>query len=185
MKLAKRLIITGIIVILMFSLIKVLKLQNIFLEKMYPLEHTEYVEQYAEQFGVDQYYIYSIIKSESNYDSQANSSKGAKGLMQLLPSTAQEIASELKIEITEEDLYTPELNIMLGTKYFSNLKQVYQNEMLALAAYNAGPGNVTKWITDGTIKKDGTDVENIPFKETNMYVRKIVQNYKIYKELYN
>ena len=185
MKLAKKLIIIGIIIILIFSLIKALNLQNIILKQIYPLEHTEYVEKYAKQFGVDPYYIYSIIKAESNYDSQAGSIKGAKGLMQLLPSTATEIASELEIQITEEELYTPELNIMLGTKYFANLMQAYQNEMLALASYNAGPGNVAKWITEGIIKKDGTDIENIPYKETNMYVRKIMQNYKIYKELYN
>ena len=185
MKLTKKLFILFIIIILVFSLAKILKIENIFLEKMYPIEHQEYVEQYAEQFGVDPFYIYSIIKAESNYDSSASSSKGALGLMQLLPATATEIAESLGVEITEEAIYNPEINIMLGTKYFSNLLKAYGNVMLALAAYNAGPGNVTKWISEGEIKKDGSDIENIPYKETNMYVRKIVQNYRIYNELYN
>lgn len=185
MKLAKKLCILFIIIILVFSLVKILKLENIFLKRIYPLEHQDYVEQYAEQFGVDPFYIYSIIKAESNYDTNANSPKGAQGLMQLLPTTANEIAESLGLEITEEAIYNPKINIMLGTKYFSNLVKAYGNVMLALAAYNAGPGNVTRWISEGDIKKDGSDIENIPYKETNMYVRKIVQNYKIYNELYN
>lgn len=83
-------------------------------------------------------------------------------------------------------LYDPDKNIMLGTKYFSNLIKQYEgNYMLAITAYNAGIGNVKRWIEKGTIKEDGSDVENIPFKETNTYVRKIVRNYKIYKELYS
>ena len=107
--------------------------------------------------------------------------------MQLLPTTANEIAESLGLEITEEAIYNPKINIMLGTKYFSNLSRSIMGIVYAqhLAAYNAGPGNVTRWISEGDIKKDGSDIENIPYKETNMYVRKIVQNYKIYNELYN
>ena len=153
--------------------------------RIYRKEYTEYVVKYSEQYGVEENLIYALIKAESNYDTNANSPKGAQGLMQLLPTTANEIAESLGLEITEEAIYNPKINIMLGTKYFSNLVKAYGNVMLALAAYNAGPGNVTRWISEGDIKKDGSDIENIPYKETNMYVRKIVQNYKIYNELYN
>ena len=185
MKLAKKLLILFIIIILIFSLIKIVKVQNIFLKKMYPLEHEEYVDKYSEEFGVDKYYIYAIIKAESNYDVQAQSSKGAMGLMQLLPTTATEVANNLEIKLLEGTLYSPEINIMIGTKYFANLHKIYNNEMLAIAAYNAGPGTVNKWIADGSIEEDGTNIENIPYKETNMYVRKIINNYNIYKQLYN
>ena len=154
------------------------------LEKIYPMEYNQYVEKYAKQFDIDEKYIYSIIKAESNYELKANSVKGAIGLMQLLPETAEEIAKGLGIEFKKEDLYNPEINIMIGTKYFSNLLKIYDNTMLALAAYNAGPGNVSRWIENGSIKNDGTDIENIPYKETNMYVRKIIQNYRIYEKLY-
>ena len=106
---------------------------------MYPLKHQEYVEKYAKEFEVDPYYIYSIIKAESDYNENANSPKGAQGLMQLLPATASEIANELELELIEGALYNPELNIMFGTKYFSKLLENYQNVMLTLAAYNAGP----------------------------------------------
>ena len=85
----------------------------------------------------------------------------------------------------EFELKDPETNIELGTKYFVSLLEYYDmNYNLAIAAYNAGIGNVAKWINNGTIKEDGSDIENIPFRETNNYVRKILKNYKVYKELY-
>lgn len=139
MKLAKKLLILIIITILLFSLIRILKVQNIILENIYPIEYEEYVEKYSKEFNVDKHYIYSIIKAESNYDEEAESSKGAIGLMQLLPTTATEIANKLEIKLEEGILDNPDLNIMIGTKYFSDLLKMYDNEMLALAAYNAGP----------------------------------------------
>ena len=75
--------------------------------------------------------------------------------------------------------------IKIGTKYLSELLQKYDgNYYLAVAAYNAGIGTVDKWIQEGTIKKDGSDIENIPYKETNNYVRKIIRDYGIYQKLY-
>ena len=68
----------------------------------------------------------------------------------------------------------------MGTKYISILIQKYNNINLALTAYNAGSGNVDNWINDGTLKSDGSDIEKVPFTETNNYVRKILRDYKIY-----
>lgn len=106
--------------------------------------------------------------------------------MQLMESTALEEAEEANQEITViESLYNPEINIKIGTKYYAKLIKKYDgNTLLALAAYNAGIGNVDNWIKNGIIKEDGSNIENIPFKETNSYVRKIVRDYKIYKQLY-
>ena len=103
-----------------------------------------------------------------------------------MDTTAGEIAEKLEIPYAKkESLYNPELNIRLGAKYFSNLMKEYNNkELLALTAYNAGIGNVKKWVEQGIIQQDGSDIENIPFKETNNYVRKIVRDYRIYEELY-
>lgn len=103
-----------------------------------------------------------------------------------MESTALEEAEEANQEITvTESLYNPEINIKIGTKYFAKLIKRYDgNTLLALVAYNAGIGNVDNWIKKGIIKQDGSDIENIPFKETNSYVRKIVRDYKIYQELY-
>lgn len=155
------------------------------LKKVYVTEYNEYVEKYSKQYNVDKYLIYAIIKAESNYDENAESNKGAKGLMQLMYSTAKDVAKSLDIEINEKSIMDPDINIKLGTKYISQLLDKYDNCIeLALAAYNAGSGTVDSWIKDGTLKDDGSDIENIPYKETNNYVRKILRDYEIYKLLY-
>ena len=92
---------------------------------------------------------------------------------------------QVKYGLSEFNLNDPETNIMLGTKYFTKLVAYYDgNYNLAITAYNAGIGTVARWIDEGIIKADGSDIENIPCKETNNYVRKIIKNYKVYKDLY-
>lgn len=186
-KFSKKLIMILLILgILFFILFYVIKIQDIILKKIYPLKYSEYIEKYANENEVDPLLIYSIIKAESNFEKNVVSSSNAIGLMQLLPETAEEIANQQGYDyIAKESLYNPEINIQIGTKYFTNLMKMYKNCIpVALAAYNAGIGNVEKWIQNGTIKKDGSDIENIPFKETNNYVRKILRDYEIYKKLY-
>lgn len=177
---------TGIILILIGFIILILKPQNMILKKLYKLEYSEYVYKYANENNIDPYLIFSIIKAESNFERNIQSSSGAIGLMQLMESTAVEMGNEIGEEVViKEALYNAEMNIKIGTSYYAYLVKRYDgNEHLALAAYNAGIGNVDRWIEEGTIKEDGSDLENIPFKETNNYVRKIIRNYKIYKELY-
>lgn len=185
-KITKIVIAISVIVIILILLFGVIKIQNIVLKKIYPTTYSEYVYKYSEEYGVDPILVFAIIKAESNFNPNVVSSSDAIGLMQLMEKTAEEIARKQEIKFVEgETLYNPELNIQLGTKYFSNLMKEYQNNhLLALTAYNAGIGNVKRWIEQGIIKEDGTDIENIPFKETNNYVRKILRDYKIYKELY-
>ena len=150
------------------------------LTKVYKLEYTEYVKKYANEYNVDEYLIYAIIKAESNFEPNAESHRGAKGLMQLMYSTAEDISKRIGIELNEDNILEPDININLGTKYISMLIQKYNNINLALAAYNAGSGNVDGWIEKGTLKSDGSDIENVPFTETNNYVRKILRDYEIY-----
>lgn len=158
---------------------------NEILKTLYKTNYSEYVEKYSKEYKVDSLLVYSIIKAESNFNEGATSDRGACGLMQLMDNTAKEIADNEVIDYESgTTLYNPEKNIMLGTKYYSDLKEQFKNDAIALAAYNAGSGNVQKWIDDGIIKSDGSNIENIPFKETNTYVRKILNDYKIYKEIY-
>lgn len=154
------------------------------LTKVYKLEYTEYVKKYANEYNVDEYLIYAIIKAESNFEPNAESHRGAKGLMQLMYSTAEDISKRIGIELNEDNILEPDININLGTKYISMLIQKYNNINLALAAYNAGSGNVDGWIEKGTLKSDGSDIENVPFTETNNYVRKILRDYEIYINIY-
>lgn len=164
----------------------ILKIQNFILKKIYKTDYSEYVYKYSEENNIDPLLTFAIIKAESNFNRNIKSKSGAIGLMQLIESTAIEQAEEVNEEIiVTESLYNPEINIKIGTKYYSKLIKKYNNNtLLALAAYNAGIGNVDNWIGQGIIKADGSDIENIPFKETNNYVRKIVRDYKIYQNLY-
>ena len=181
----KILMIIGIILFIFIFLFEILKIQNYILKKIYKTEYLEYVYKYSEENNIDPLLTLSIIKAESNFERNIKSSSGAVGLMQLMEATAIEEANEINEDIiVTETLYNPEINIKIGTKYFAKLLKRYENTLIALAAYNAGIGNVNSWIEDGRIKEDGSDIENIPFKETNNYVRKIMRNYRIYKDLY-
>ena len=103
--------------------------------------------------------------------------------MQLMEDTAKEVAEG--IELKDINLKDPDCNINLGTKYFVSLLKYYKgNYYLAIASYNAGIGTVQRWIDNGVIKQDGSDIENIPYKETNNYIRKVLKNYRTYEELY-
>ena len=174
-----------ILIIIIISLILILLNINNILKLVYRQDYSEYVEKYAKENNIDSLLVYAIIKAESNFDDDAVSNKGAMGLMQLMDETAKEVATNELMEYnSEETLYNPEKNIQIGVKYFADLKEIFGNDAIAIAAYNAGMGTVNSWIEEGTIKADGSDIENIPYKETNMYVRKILRDYNMYQRLY-
>lgn len=154
---------------------------------IYKKEYTEYVSKYAQEYNVDENLIYAVIKAESNFNPDAKSSKDAIGLMQLMKDTAKDIIKKVNLQISDDELQDKlqevDININLGTKYLSILIERYQNIEIAVTAYNAGIGTVDNWIEKGIIKADGSDIENIPYKETNNYVRKILRDYKIYTNL--
>lgn len=178
-------IIQIIITVFIFTIIIGIFIENVkpfLLKLIYKIGYSEYVEEFSEKYNVEKELIYAIIKVESNFDKDAVSKSNAKGLMQIMSATAREIADKYGINLTEDNIAEPEINIEIGTIYISQLLEKYNNKEVALAAYNAGQGNVNKWITQNTIKSDGSDIENIPFPETNMYVRKVMRDYNVYKE---
>lgn len=177
-----------IIILLAIVFVCVFLGKDALLKMLYPKTYQELVSRYGEKYQVEENLIFALIKAESNFDKEAISNRNAIGLMQLMEDTAKDVAKKNQIPIHEENL-KKELcdvnkNIEIGTCYLSILMQKYQNQEVALAAYNAGTGTVDSWIEKGIIKKDGTDIEKIPYKETNQYVRKIVRDYKIYEDLY-
>ncbi len=189
MKLKERILKKTLTIILLIGVLSIILLYTFkpqILKKIYPMKYETYVEEAAKANEVDKLLIYSIIKAESGFKETVKSSSGAIGLMQIMEPTAEEIAKKMEIyDLTEEQLYEPEMNIMIGTKYFATLLETYDNKTnLALIAYNAGMGNLNAWLEDGIINENGTDIENIPFEETKMYVKKILQNYQIYKDIY-
>lgn len=172
------------VVIITYAILNIDEIKIIIQETIYPKKYSQEVSKYAKEYNVDEELIYAIIKAESNFNENVKSNKGAIGLMQLMYDTAKDVAKKIGITIEENTLYKPDININLGTKYISILLEKYGCLELALAAYNAGSGNVDTWINNGTLKKDGSNIENVPYKETNNYVRKILRDYKIYQEIY-
>ncbi len=182
----KQIIIVAIILILCM-IIAFLNIPIRIQKIIYKKDYQEYVQKYSKEYNVDENLVYALIKAESNFNERAESGKGAIGLMQLMESTAQDVCKKTDLNILNEDLKSkllePEININIGTKYLSTLIQKYENVEIAITAYNAGIGTVDNWIEKGIIKADGSDIENIPYKETNNYVRKILRDYKIYSNL--
>lgn len=166
-----------------FIIILLITINKQIIKKLYKKDYSEYVSKYSKKYEVEENLIYALIKVESNFNPNAISHQTANGLMQLMYPTAQELANKCQIELTKDNILEPDININLGTKYISILLDKYECLELALAAYNAGSGNVDKWIKNGIIKCDGSDIENVPYKETNTYVRKIIRDYRIYMEL--
>jgi soluble lytic murein transglycosylase len=154
---------------------------------MYPLTYSVHVEKYADEYGLDKNLVYSIIKAESGFDPQAISPRDAKGLMQILDSTGEWAAEKIKINDFESSmLFEPKVNIRIGCWYIARLLNQYdQNIELALAAYNAGSGNVSKWLKDSSISSNGKTLDRIPFEETKNYVDKIKKYNNMYKKLYD
>ena len=156
-----------------------------FVHAMYPLRYEELIADYSAEYGVDEYLVMSMINAESRYDKDAVSSQGAKGLMQITEPTAEWIAQKMgDKDFDVEDLYDPETNIRMGIWYIDNLLEAFGDDTLALAAYNAGRGNVSAWLKDKTLSQDGTSLDKIPFGETESYVKKVLNDIKIYKLLY-
>ncbi len=184
----KRTLIILLIICVILAIFSIFNIPNKILKQIYKKEYSQYVEKYSKQYNVDEELVYAVIKAESNFNSNAHSSKGAVGLMQLMENTAKDIAKKANAQLVgtevRQNLLDSETNINLGTKYLSILIEKYQNIEVAITAYNAGIGTVDNWIEKGIIKSDGSDIENIPYKETNNYVRKILRDYKIYKKIY-
>ena len=176
----KILLVIGIVVVVILA---VPSTEKLMVKSLYATKYDDLVNKYSEKYDVDPLLVFAIIKAESNFDADVVSQSGAIGLMQLMDNTAKETAPKAQVEYnSKEDLLDPEININLGTKYFSILHEKYGNITIALTAYNAGTGNVDKWLETGVLQKDGTNAEEIPFKETNNYVRKILRDYEIYKK---
>lgn len=182
----KKILVCGLIILILIVFLMVFKnkIQRIF----YPKSYEEFVSMYSDEYGVDENLVFAVIKAESNFQEDAVSHKDALGLMQIMKETAEDVARKYNIEIdfnnSEREILNVQNNIKIGTKYLAVLLEKYKNIEVAVAAYNAGIGTVDNWIEKGIIKSDGSDIENIPYKETNNYVRKILRNYKIYQDLY-
>ncbi len=150
----------------------------------YPREFSEYVSAYSEKYGVPEYIVYSVIKVESDFASNAVSHAGAIGLMQITPDTFSWISMMMKRTADTGMLYDPETNIEYGTYLLSYLYMRYNRWDTAFAAYNAGVTRADEWIQDPRYADEDGRLTNIPFKERKQYVKRVKDAIRVYKSLY-
>lgn len=155
-----------------------------FWQALYPLAYFQPVSKWSKQRNLNSLLVLGLIRQESRFQPEIRSVAGAVGLMQVLPSTGEQTSQQIGLQ--DYWLTDVEDNINLGTAYFDYVHQLYQNNsVLAIASYNAGPGNVAKWLRELPTEDTDVFIEAIPFPETNNYVRVVLENHWNYLRLYN
>lgn len=160
---------------------------NAFWNALSPVTQKSLLYELAGTYKIDPLLLAAIIRSESTFWPFAESRAGAMGLMQLLPSTAEEEARLLNVDYQDrEDLYRNDINLRLGTHYFSRLLKTFNgNLVLALAGYNAGVTKVKSWKLRSFGRDQESLVEDIPVKETRRYVQRVLSTYRHFKRIQN
>jgi len=153
------------------------------LAQRYPMPYRDVVLARSRESGLDPAYVYGLIRQESRFISDARSSVGASGLMQLMPNTARWVAKKFALDYKPDQIVDPTFNVKLGTSY---LKMVLEDfggsQAMAAAAYNAGPSRPRRW-REGPPIEPSIWAENIPFNETRDYVKKVLSNTAVYASL--
>ena len=142
-------------------------------------KYRDIIEEYAHKYDVPVSLVYAVIECESSFREDAKSSVGACGLMQLMPVTYKDIREWLALDYTDEQIMDPKVNIQCGTYYLSRMYRMFDDWELAIAAYNAGPGNVQKWLKNDDYT-EGRRLVYIPFPETSGHVEKVVRAWNKY-----
>ena len=153
----------------------------------HPYDYYEYINKYSYEYNIPEPVIYAVIKVESGFDANAESSVGACGLMKIMPKTFEWLTGDEHLgEHLENDmLFDPETNIRYGTYYLNYLYEKFDRNMdTALAAYNGGEGNVAKWLNNPEYSDGNGNLTDIPFKETKNYVSKVNNEIDTYQKLY-
>jgi soluble lytic murein transglycosylase len=155
-------------------------------EALFPKAYWTDLRKYSVLNGLDPYLVASLIRQESEFNALALSHANAVGLMQLLPKTGKTVAKQVKLRgYSAPQLYTPAVNLELGTRYFKDMVDKYNGQFeYALAAYNAGTDRVGDWLGQGHYRDPQEFVESIPFTETREYVQAILRNASVYRQLY-
>lgn len=152
----------------------------------FPKGFEEGVKFFSQKYTLDEFLVYSVIREESHFDKEAVSVSDARGLMQLLPSTALEAAPKAGLSSFEtSQLFSPDINLELGCYYLSWLLEIFKgNFAVSLAGYNGGPTSAKVWYEkNGTLDIDEF-VEEIPFEQSRNYVKKILRSYAAYEAVY-
>ena len=154
----------------------------------HPIYYKDLIEQYAAENNLKPAFVAAIILNESSFRTDAESSVGARGLMQLMPDTAEWIAGKLDMDYFHFDfMYDAEMNIRFGTWYLGYLSRLFRGDPVSVAsAYHAGQGTVTRWLSDESKTRDGVslDLGSLSDGPTKTYAGRVTQAYAIYEALY-
>ncbi len=155
------------------------------LPRVLPLKYQDIVEKYAATYDLEKSLVNGVIFAESHFEPEAVSSADAKGLMQVTEETGWWAAEQMGLDPDSIDLTDPETNIRIGCWYLNWLLEKFDGMTeTALAGYNAGHGNVAKWLADEEMSQDGITLEEIPFAETKIYVKKVRLAQLVYSYVY-
>ncbi len=177
-----------ILIIILGSLIwAVFNIEDLCRKYIYPAKYSEYVETAAAENGIDKYLIYAIIKTESNFNENAESDVGARGLMQIMEDSFEWVKFRMddNRDICYDDMFVPEYNIEYGSYLIKLLYEEYKDVPTALAAYHSGRGNVSEWLADPEYSSDGKTLDDMPEGKTKHYVKKVMTAYEGYTDLYS
>ena len=180
-------LLAGILILFVcFAIYFLSQIQVVQKNYLYPFPYQDIVKKYATKYHVDESLCVAVVKVESKFRHDAVSHRGALGLMQIMPDTGRWIARQLDEDFTPEKLTDPETNIRFGVWYLSTLETEFEdNDVLALAAYNAGRGNVHAWMVEKRWGMKFDHIDSIPFWETREYVKNVLKSKAKYKELYD
>ncbi|QYR23289.1 lytic transglycosylase domain-containing protein [Paenibacillus sp. sptzw28] len=177
-----------VLLVLLFTVIVLLFLNSDWINRwMYPIEYKPDIRISAQNYNLDPYLVAAIIRVETNYSANAVSKKGALGIMQLMPDTAEWIVKQGRFtNVTTDTLASrADISIEIGAWYLNSLHQQFDGNMVAvIAAYNAGPGTVNRWMADGVWDGRFETVDKLPYGETRHYVQRVIYYYNKYKKLY-
>ncbi len=156
------------------------------LKSLYPLQYEKEVEIGCQTQGLEKSFVFAVIKCESGFDSEAVSSVGARGLMQLMPETFRWLQSKTGDELDDDELFDPAVNVRYGCYLLRILLSEFSGEQdVAVAAYHAGIGNVSSWLQDERYSANGSTLHRIPFGTTAAYVKRVKKVQRIYAALYD
>lgn len=153
---------------------------------LYPLYYKELIYKYSEKYKIDPFFVAAMMREESRSSRDIVSSAGAIGLMQIMPDTGKDFAKKFNIQDFKTDmLFQPELNIQIGAWEMKSYMDRFNNNLfIVIGAYNAGPARMREWMKKISLSDLDEFIEDIPFVETRRHIKKVLDSYILYKELY-
>lgn len=160
-------------------------LHKVYDDAVYPREYSAYVREYAKEYKLDENLVYAVIKTESGFDPDSVSVNDAKGLMQVTEETFDWLSGQMEYTgYTHDDLHDPQLGIEYGCYLLGYLQERFGDTTVMLAAYHAGMNITAKWLEDPSYSDDGKTLKEVPYSDTEHYIKKVLNNYKAYQDIY-